>query len=76
MGGGKSEGFKLQPAHTKLQFSADLKMSKLKTGLGVLIGDPDAQIAGHAFRSGIPLLADNEKYFRRVEGLEFIAWSG
>ncbi len=43
---------------------------------GKPIGDIDTQIAGHALSLGLPLLTDNVKHFRRVEGLEVIAWLG
>lgn len=44
--------------------------------IGKPIGDIDTQIAGHALSLGFPLLTDNVKHFRRVEGLEVIAWAG
>jgi tRNA(fMet)-specific endonuclease VapC len=43
---------------------------------GKPIGDIDTQIAGHALSLGLPVLTDNTKHFRRVDGLEVIAWSG
>lgn len=42
---------------------------------GKPIGDIDTQIAGHALCLGLPLLTDNTKHFRRVEGLEVLAWA-
>lgn len=41
---------------------------------GKPIGDFDAQIAGHALALKMPLLTDNLKHFKRVEGLDVIAW--
>jgi len=42
---------------------------------GQPIGDFDSQIAGHALSLGLPLLTDNTKHFRRVDGLEVLSWS-
>jgi len=42
---------------------------------GKPIGDFDSQIAGHALTLGLPLLTDNTKHFRRVDGLELLSWS-
>lgn len=43
---------------------------------GKPIGDFDSQIAGHALSLSLPVLTDNTKHFRRVEGLEVLSWSG
>lgn len=43
---------------------------------GKPIGDIDTQIAGHALSLDSRILTDNTKHFRRVDGLEVIAWSG
>lgn len=40
------------------------------------IGDIDTQIAGHALSLRLRILTDNTKHFKRVEGLEVLAWPG
>lgn len=42
---------------------------------GEPIGDFDTQIAGHALSLSLPVLTDNTKHFRRVDGLEVLSWS-
>lgn len=42
---------------------------------GKPIGDFDSQIAGHALCLGLPLLTNNVKHFKRVKGIELVAWS-
>jgi len=38
------------------------------------MGDLDSQIAGHALSLEMPLLSDNAKHFKRVDGLDLVSW--
>ena len=42
--------------------------------LGTPIGPFDCQIAGHALALNLTLVTNNEKEFRRVDGLKIINW--
>jgi tRNA(fMet)-specific endonuclease VapC len=42
--------------------------------IGKPIGDGDSQIAGHALSLKMPLLSDNAKHFKRVDGLDLVSW--
>ena len=42
--------------------------------IGKPIGDFDSQIAGHALSLEMPLLSDNAKHFKRVDGLDLVSW--
>lgn len=42
--------------------------------IGKPIGDVDSQIAGHALSLEMPLLSDNAKHFKRVDGLDLVSW--
>ncbi|MNG39961.1 tRNA(fMet)-specific endonuclease VapC [compost metagenome] len=41
---------------------------------GLLIGENDTAIAGHAIASGCTLVTNNVREFSRVEGLVFEDW--
>jgi tRNA(fMet)-specific endonuclease VapC len=43
---------------------------------GELIGNNDLWIAAHALASGLTLVTNNEKEFRRVRGLKVQNWAG
>jgi tRNA(fMet)-specific endonuclease VapC len=40
-----------------------------------MIGDNDLRIAAHALASGLTLVTNNEKEFRRVRGLKVQNWT-
>ena len=42
--------------------------------IGKPIGDFDSKIAGHALSLEMPLLSDNAKHFKRVDGLDLVSW--
>jgi tRNA(fMet)-specific endonuclease VapC len=42
---------------------------------GALIGNNDLWIAAHALAAGLILVTNNEREFRRVEGLEIQNWA-
>ena len=42
---------------------------------GEIIGNNDLWIAAHALASGLPLVTNNEKEFRRVRGLKVQNWA-
>jgi len=41
---------------------------------GLLIGDFDSQIAGHALALSMVLVTDNLKHFKRVKGIRLLEW--
>ena len=42
--------------------------------IGKPMGDLDSQIASHALSLEMPLLSDNAKHFKRVDGLDLVSW--
>lgn len=50
----------------------EVKLSLTRTGL--IIGDNDTAIAGHAIASGCTLVTNNLREFSRVEGLVYEDW--
>jgi len=60
--------FDSQAAERTARVVADLWFS------GKPIGDFDSQIAGHALSLEMPLLSDNAKHFKRVDGLDLVSW--
>lgn len=57
--------------------SAARRFGLLKAGLettGELLDDLDLQIASIALENNLPLLTNNTKHFKRIEGLELQNW--
>lgn len=81
-GGGKKERTRVESFLKTVRIfdfdsQAAIRSAKVIADLwavGKPIGDFDSQIAGHALSLGLPLVSDNAKHFKRVPGLELIAW--
>jgi tRNA(fMet)-specific endonuclease VapC len=62
-----------------LERGAGQAYSEIRAGLesnGEMIGNNDLWIAAHALASGLTLVTNNEKEFRRVRGLKVQNWAG
>jgi len=57
-------------AHAYSEIRAELESN------GEMIGNNDLWIAAHALASGLTLVTNNEKEFRRVRGLKVQNWAG
>ena len=53
---------------------ATIEIKRTLTQTGMLIGDNDTAIAGHAIAAGFRLVTNNVREFSRVPGLDYEDW--
>ncbi|MCG9628383.1 type II toxin-antitoxin system VapC family toxin [Vibrio mediterranei] len=59
----------------KVAVDATIQVKRSLMAKGLLVGNNDTAIAGHAIATGCVLVTNNTREFQRVDGLEYEDWA-